>query len=107
MDMRGAMPGRIIPAMSERFEENVRKDFGKLLMAARKAKGYKSAAAFADMLKVEPPRYRYWERGQAMPDVATVVRITNLLNVELSDLLPRGFKRERDAKKAKHLSVVG
>src|SRR5262245_51102298 len=79
MDMQGHATRRIVPAMSERLEEIVRKDFGKLLKAARKAKGYTQASKLAMDLKVEPARYRYWERGQAMPDLGTLVRICRQL----------------------------
>jgi transcriptional regulator with XRE-family HTH domain len=90
-----------------RFHAGVKKEFGDLLKAARERKGYRSAVAFAEVLGVEPPRYRYWERGQAMPDIPTFAHICLLLDVEPNDLLPRAIRsKPTTPKRPKHLTVV-
>jgi len=62
------------------------------LKTARVSAGYEHAKDFADALGVEAPTYRYWERGQAQPDLTTLTRICILLNIEPNDLLPIGRK---------------
>ena len=77
----------------ERFETKVKKAFAERLRSAREAAGYKTMADFADAMGVEPPTYRYWERGQSLPDLPQLTRICQLLDVEPNDLLPLGKRR--------------
>jgi transcriptional regulator with XRE-family HTH domain len=79
--------------MAKEFHEEVMKTFAKRLRQAREAAGYASAKDFADVLGVEPPAYRYWERGGASPNLSTLTRICQLLDVEPNDLLPLARKR--------------
>ena len=67
--------------------------FSDRLKAARLRAGYAHAKDFADALGVEAPTYRYWERGQAQPDLTTLSRICVLLDVEPNDLLPHALRR--------------
>lgn len=79
----------------ERFNEKVMKAFAERLKKARSDAGYRHASDFAEALKIEPHTYRYWERGQAAPDLTTLTRICRLLNVEPNDLLPLAIKQQR------------
>lgn len=72
----------------------VKDDFGKILKKARENAGFESAEDFAALLGVEGARYRYWERGEAMPSVTMVVRICQYLNLEPNDLLPRALRQK-------------
>lgn len=65
--------------------------FGKALKGAR-AKRFNSARECAQVLGVEENRYRHWERGTAKPDLAMLVRITKLLEIEPNDLFPSAFR---------------
>lgn len=76
----------------ERLEDAVKKAFSRRLKAARKERGYKHANAFARALGVEVPTYRAWERGQYLPDIPTLTRICQLLDLEPNDLLPLALK---------------
>lgn len=67
--------------------------FAERLKEARIRAGYAHAKDFADALGVEAPTYRYWERGQAQPDITTLSRICLILNVEPNDLLPLARRR--------------
>jgi DNA-binding XRE family transcriptional regulator len=62
--------------------------FHQRLRRARQAAGYQTAKEFADVLEVEPPTYRQWERGEASPDLVTLTRICKALDIEPNDLLP-------------------
>jgi len=79
--------------MAERFHDKVMRTFAERLKTAREAGGYEHASDFADAIGVEPHRYRHWERGTAAPDLTTLTRICQLLDVEPNDLLPLGRKR--------------
>jgi len=76
--------------MSNGFHKQVMHSFAERLRSARIEAGYAHAKDFAEALGVEPPTYRYWERGQAAPDLTTLTRICRLLKVEPNDLLPLG-----------------
>lgn len=82
----------------------VKKDFGDLLKAARVGAGYESAARLALILDVEPARYRYWERGQSLPDIPTLIKICHHFGLDPQDLVPE-FKRKPKTR-ADHLKVV-
>jgi ribosome-binding protein aMBF1 (putative translation factor) len=78
----------------DRFEDQVKRAFAKRLRQARLDAGYKTATSFANALKVQSARYRYWERGAAMPDLGTMTRICLLLDVEPNELLPLAVKKK-------------
>ena len=90
-------------AMTKGFHEQVMRTFATRLKEAREAAGYASAKEFADALGVEPPAYRYWERGGASPNLTALTRICQLLNVEPNDLLPLG-RRKRASPPSKEAS---
>ncbi len=78
--------------MTTEFHKQVMTDFAERLKSARVNAGYAHAKDFADALGVEAPTYRYWERGQAAPDLTTLTRICALLNVDPNYLLPVAAK---------------
>jgi transcriptional regulator with XRE-family HTH domain len=83
--------------MNDRFHLEVMATFGKKLREARESAGFETAKQFAEALGVEENRYRHWERGSAQPNLPMLVRITRLLKVELSDLIPHAYqKKDRD-----------
>ena len=83
--------------MTSGFHKQVMTAFSERLKAARIAGGYAHAKDFAEALGVEPPTYRYWERGQAAPDLTTLTRICRLLKVEPNDLLPLGRRKRNES----------
>ncbi len=78
----------------------IMRTFGKTLKTARKRAGYDSAASFANVLGKEPHTYRYWERGEAQPDLETLVRICELLGITPNDLLPAAVPANHGGKTA-------
>jgi len=72
----------------ERFHTRIMRIFGQQLKAARIDAGFRTAKEFADALGVEPPTYRYWERGKSLPDLVTVARICKLLQRDANYFLP-------------------
>ena len=78
--------------MTKEFHQQVMSAFAERLKSARVNAGYEHAKDFADALGVEAPTYRYWERGQAQPDLTTLTRICILLGVDANYLLPIGNK---------------
>ena len=78
--------------MTTEFHKQVMSAFAERLKSARVDAGYAHAKDFADALGVEAPTYRYWERGQAHPDLTTLTRICLLLGVDANYLLPIGSK---------------
>jgi transcriptional regulator with XRE-family HTH domain len=68
--------------------------FGRELKAAREKAGFETAKQFAEALGVEENRYRHWERGSAQPSLPMLARITRLLKVELSELVPAAYSRK-------------
>lgn len=79
--------------MSEGRHQKIMKTFGTRLRKAREAKGYKSAAAFAGVLNLEPHTYRKYERGAAECNYDTLTRMCELLDITPNDLLPLAAKR--------------
>lgn len=73
-----------------------KKRFGARLKTARARAGYPTGAAAARAIDVPTHRYANWERGSSCPDVATVVRLSLLFRVALSDLLPEAYKPSED-----------
>lgn len=72
--------------------------FGKRLKTAREKAGYKSAQSFANVLGLEPPAYRKYERGASEPNFETLVRICELLSVNTDFLLPIKSETVRPAR---------
>ena len=66
--------------------------FGKVLRKARTLK-YRSAEQFAHKLGVEPHTYRKWERGETEPNLETLTRICEDLDITPNDLLPAAAER--------------
>lgn len=54
--------------------------FGKRLLAAREAKGYKQNQ-FAEILGITPTRLNYWEKDKREPDVLMIKKISSFLEV--------------------------
>ena len=65
----------------------VTKAFALRLAAIREELGYPKKAEFARKIGVEPAAYRKWERGEAEPSLAHLVRIQQLSNVSLDFLI--------------------
>jgi transcriptional regulator with XRE-family HTH domain len=68
--------------------------FGRKLKEARERAGFDTAKQFAESLGVEENRYRHWERGSAQPALPMLVRITRLLKVELTELIPHAYQKK-------------
>ena len=66
----------------------IMKTFGKRLKSARENAGYRSAQSFSNVLGMEAPAYRKYERGHSEPNFETLVRICELLKVNTDFLLP-------------------
>lgn len=64
------------------------KTFGQRLRQAREAAGFVSAAKFAAALSMEQHAYRKYERGESSPNLDTLTRICELLDVTPNHLLP-------------------
>ena len=60
-------------------------DFSERLKAFRKSRGL-TQTRLAELLVVDPRVYNRWERGSATPQLDTVVKIANLLQVSLDEL---------------------
>lgn len=78
----------------DRFHQEVMATFGEKLKEARERAGFETAKEFAESLGVEENRYRHWERGSAQPSLPMLARITRLLKVELSDLIPQSYQKK-------------
>lgn len=74
-------------SMSTQRYKRIMRTFASRLKGAR-AQRYRSAQRFADTAGLDPHRYRKYERGEAEPDFETLVRICELLGIEVSHLLP-------------------
>lgn len=62
--------------------------FAERLTEARERAGYKSAESFANVLGMNGPAYRKYERGTSEPNFETLTRICELLECTPNDLLP-------------------
>lgn len=80
--------------------EQMMKSFGRKLRNARLREGYTSAEAFATMLDINPPTYRTYERGEAEPGFANLLRICSALKITPNDLLPVPRQAEQTQKTA-------
>lgn len=78
----------------ERFHQEVMATFGAKLKEARERAGFEHAKDFAEALGVEENRYRHWERGTAQPSLQMLARITRLLKVELTELVPQAYQKK-------------
>ena len=74
--------------MPKSHHDKVLERFGQRLRAARVRAGFKTAKQLADRLGLEPGSYRFYERGQAEPNLATLVRICAELSITTDYLLP-------------------
>ena len=74
--------------MSTTHQDWVKRVLGSRLRAARVRAGFKSAQQFAHRLGLEPGTYRCYERGQAEPSLANLVRICAELDITIDHLLP-------------------
>ncbi len=81
------------------FQTQVMKTFGKRLRLARMKK-YASATKFAGMLGTNEHAYRKYERGETSPNLETLTRICELLDVTPNHLLPVASKEKKAAKKS-------
>ena len=77
----------------ERYEGIDMDGFGERLREARSLRGL-TQARLAEMLGISPRVYNRWERGAAVPRLDTVVRVAEILDVSLDELV--GLK-ETDA----------
>jgi transcriptional regulator with XRE-family HTH domain len=63
------------------------KAFARRLQACRLAAGYDSAEQFAKMLKIEPHRYRAYERGDREPPFELVVEMSRAVGKSIDFLI--------------------
>lgn len=69
------------------------------------AAGYKSAQQFAHRLGSEPATYRKYERGESEPNLETLTRICEILDVTPNDLLPEASDRAPFLKPKSSLTI--
>jgi transcriptional regulator with XRE-family HTH domain len=81
--------------------------FADRLRQAREAKGYKSAAKFANALGREEHTYRHYERGESEPDYETLERICHLLEITPNDLLPGAAERGANGREKPRFAKAG
>lgn len=77
--------------MAQTRYNQIMRTFAARLRTAREAAGYPSAQRFAGVLGIEPHTYRKYERGKSEPNFETLMRICEMLNVEVGYLLPRSI----------------
>lgn len=84
------------------LKEKVMSLFGERLRQAREAAGFADAEDFAIAIGVRGPTYRYWERGDALPNLTMLTRICQALQREPNYFLPLALSKEaaKEAKKA-------
>jgi transcriptional regulator with XRE-family HTH domain len=63
-------------------------EFARRLRDTRSARGL-TQARLAEMLEVSPRVYNRWERGAAVPRLDTLVKIAEILEVSLDELVGR------------------
>jgi transcriptional regulator with XRE-family HTH domain len=68
--------------------KQIMKVFSQRLKDARERANYSSAARFAAVLGMEPHTYRKYERGESEPNLETLTRICELLEITPNYLLP-------------------
>ena len=59
---------------------------GRRIQKYREERGI-SRNEFAELLNVTPPTVHRWETGVRMPDLATLMKITNILGIKLDELI--------------------
>ena len=74
--------------MDNRLSENIKK--------ARIEHGYKSQRQFAEDLHVHENSVKYWESGKTIPDLESLILISQLLDVDLDYLTGRIDKPTHD-----------
>ena len=78
--------------------KQIMKTFGQRLKTARGEAGFKSAQRFAGVLGMEPHAYRKYERGDSEPTLETLVRICELLHIDMNFLFPQAVGKARPRK---------
>jgi len=68
--------------------KTIMKAFGSRLKQARIKADYPSAQQFAAVLGLEPHTYRKYERGESEPNLETLTRLCELLDITPNYLLP-------------------
>ncbi len=76
--------------------------FGAKLKEVRTQSGYTHASRLAADLGISPATYRHWERGTALPDVATLAMLCSVLNISPNDLLAVPSVTTAKAQSARH-----
>ncbi len=71
--------------------------FSQRLKDARVNARYESAAKFAAVLGMEPHTYRKYERGHSEPNLETLTRICELLEITPNHLLPLAAGEKKQA----------
>ena len=51
----------------------------------------------AELLNVDPRVYNRWERGAATPHIGAIIKIADILNVSLDELIARKDTKDSDA----------
>jgi transcriptional regulator with XRE-family HTH domain len=91
----------MIPSLIHWMPLSDMKEFAARLRALREARKM-TQVRLAELLEVAPRVYNRWERGTALPQLETVVRIAQLLQVSLDELAglqePRPEPRVRNPK---------
>jgi transcriptional regulator with XRE-family HTH domain len=62
---------------------------GTILLKQRKKHNYSQKQA-ADLLEVSQSTYCDWESGTSFPKIENLVKISQLYEIEISELLPKG-----------------
>ena len=73
--------------MARGTASNATKAFALRLKATRESGGFQHASALARAIGVEAPAYRKWERGEAEPGIADLVKIQRTTGVSLDFLI--------------------
>lgn len=67
------------------MKDNISEIFGKHLCSLRIEKGL-TQKKVADILQVSVSTYANWEQGRREPDLAHLIRIANILEVDMNTL---------------------
>lgn len=76
-----------LESMVTKAEEREKQAFGRRLRNARLRRGHKSAEGFAKLLRLDPHRYRHYERGDSYPPPNVLQVICTHLGVTQASLL--------------------
>ena len=77
----------IMLGMARGTASNATKAFALRLKATRESGGFQYASVLARAIGVESPAYRKWERGEAEPGIADLVKIQKATGVSLDFLI--------------------